>query len=93
MSAAYVLRVLHPRLIIGKSISPSDDLSSIIHTLAKQLGLPPGMASADNISDRLSGRDGVAVVFINIQHLTVGDRAKLLDLARRFPVRGVLIIA
>lgn len=79
--AAFLLRIYKPEMILGSKKSDTDE---IISQIGPQLGLPKDRSSVSAISDRLIGREKVAIVVLN-------ENANLENKFKKLPEKGILI--
>lgn len=80
--AALLLRFYKPEMIIGSQKSTGTE---VVKQIGSQLGISSEMSSTAGISDRLVGRDKVAIVVLSI------DNEKLDRKLRKLPENGILV--
>ncbi len=81
--SASLLRAYKPNMIIGTKGKDSRD---VLKQIGSQLGLPPALSVTDMISDRLTGREKVAILILNCD-----ESAKIEKGFKRIPENGILV--
>jgi len=82
---ASLLRIYDPNMIIGSNGGNAKDT---LNQVGHQLGLSEALSSASMISDRLLGREKVAVVVLNSN-----EESKVEKDFKRIPESGILILS
>lgn len=82
---ASLLRIYDPNMIIGSNGGNAKDT---LNQVGHQLGLSEALSTANTISDRLLGRDKVAVVVLNSS-----EESKIEKEFKRIPENGILVLS
>lgn len=80
--AALLLRAYRPEMILGSQKKTNIE---VVSQIGSQLGMSSQMSSPSGISDRLIGREKVAIVMLNINNKKLDKKLK------KIPENGILI--